>query len=139
MSTSPLLTSNSDSWSTPETLLNELRQEFGEFDLDPCATPHNAIAKRYFTFGENGLLQDWRGLVFMNPPYGRNIYQWVFKAYQSSLEGATVICLLPSRTDTQWFHDYVLKGEVRFIRGRLKFSGSKENAPFPSLIVIFRG
>jgi len=74
----------------------------------------------------------------MNPPYGRVIGQWVKKAYESSLDGATVVCLLPARTDTSWWHDYCMKGEIRFVRGRLKFGGARGNAPFPSAVVIFR-
>lgn len=73
----------------------------------------------------------------MNPPYGRNIGKWVEKAYKSSLDGATVVCLLPVRTDTAWWHDYCMRGVVMFLRGRLKFSGAKNNAPFPSAIVVF--
>jgi len=74
----------------------------------------------------------------MNPPYGREIRQWVKKAYESALGGATVVCLLPARTDTSWWHDYCMKGEIRFIRGRLKFGDARENAPFPSAVVIFK-
>ena len=73
----------------------------------------------------------------MNPPYGREIGKWMRKAYESSLYGATVVCLVPARTDTAWWHDYAMKGEVEFVRGRLKFGGSKASAPFPSAIVTF--
>jgi hypothetical protein len=76
----------------------------------------------------------------MNPPYGREIGKWIKKAYEESLNGCTVVCLLPSRTDTRWFWDYILgKAEIRFIKGRLKFGGHKNAAPFPSMIVIYRG
>lgn len=75
----------------------------------------------------------------MNPPYGREICKWMQKAYESSLSGATVVCLVPARTDTKWFHDFAMMGEIRFIKGRLKFGGSKNSAPFPSAVVIFRG
>ena len=87
---------------------------------------------------DNALTQEWNGTCWMNPPYGREISKWVEKAYESALNGATVVCLLPSRTDTKWFHEYCLKSmNIRFIKGRLKFGGSKSNAPFPSMVVIF--
>ena len=74
----------------------------------------------------------------MNPPYGRTIARWVRKAYESSMSGATVVCLLPARTDTKWWHNYVMRGEIRLIRGRLRFGNSKNSAPFPSAVVVFR-
>ncbi len=86
----------------------------------------------------DGLALTWLGTCWMNPPYGRKIGQWVRKAYESSLLGATVVCLLPARTDTAWWHDYVVKGEIRFLRGRLKFGGQKNSAPFPSAVVVYR-
>ena len=73
----------------------------------------------------------------MNPPYGREIGAWMKKAYESSLQGAMVVCLVPARTDTKWWHDYAIKGEIEFIRGRLKFGKSKNSAPFPSAVVVF--
>lgn len=135
-----LFTSNSCEWETPQDLYNQLDKEFS-FILDPCATRENAKCPVYFTVEDDGLKQDWHeyGRVFMNPPYGREIGKWVRKAYEESLKGATVVCLLPSRTDTAWFQDYCMKGELRFIRGRLKFGGSTNSAPFPSMIVVFRG
>jgi phage N-6-adenine-methyltransferase len=114
-----------------------MAQEFA-FDVDVCALPENAKVGRYFTPQENGLAQEWRGVCWMNPPYGRGIGAWVRKAYESAQDGATVVCLLPARTDTAWFHDYCQRGEIRFLRGRLKFGGSKNSAPFPSMVVIFR-
>ncbi len=124
-------------WATPQPFFDELEREFGEFDLDPCATPENAKCPQFFTQADDGLSQKWGGKVFMNPPYGREIGKWVEKAYQESLGGAKVICLLPARTDTRWFHDYCLKGEIRFLKGRLKFGDMTNSAPFPSMIVIF--
>ena len=125
-------------WSTPQGVFNNLDDEFG-FTLDPCATHENAKCKKYFTQAEDGLKQDWgTEKVFMNPPYGRVIGGWMKKAYESSLNGATVVCLIPARTDTRWFHEYAIKGEVRAIKGRLKFGDAKNSAPFPSAIVIFR-
>jgi hypothetical protein len=87
----------------------------------------------------DGLQQKWKGVCWMNPPYGKEIKKWMKKAYESSLEGATVVCLVPSRTDTKWWHEYAMKGEIEFIKGRLKFGGSKNSAPFPSAVVVFKG
>ncbi len=130
--------SNTSEWSTPQATFDALDAEF-HFTLDPCASAENAKCERYFTKEDDGLAQTWEGSCFMNPPYGREIGKWVRKAYESSLEGATVVCLLPARTDTAWWHDYVMKSnDIRFIRGRLRFSGSKVNAPFPNAIVVFR-
>ncbi|MBW2662908.1 MAG: adenine methyltransferase [Deltaproteobacteria bacterium] len=125
-------------WSTPQGVFDNLDDEFG-FTLDPCATHENAKCKKYFTQTEDGLKQDWgTEKVFMNPPYGRVIGGWMKKAYESSLNGATVVCLIPAKTDTRWFHEYAIKGEIRVIKGRLKFGDAKNSAPFPSAIVIFR-
>lgn len=128
--------SKTDLWSTPQDFFNKLDDEFG-FTLDPCATPENAKCDKYFTIEDDGLAQDWSGeRVFMNPPYGREIGKWVKKASESN---TLVVCLVPARTDTRWWHDYVIGGgaEVRFIKGRLKFGGSSNSAPFPSAVVIF--
>jgi len=114
-----------------------LHAEF-RFDLDVCATAENARCARFFTKAQDGLAQDWTGnTVFMNPPYGLTIARWIEKA--SGIERGVVVCLLPARTDTAWFHDFIYKrAEIRFIRGRLRFSRSRNSAPFPSMIVIFR-
>lgn len=138
MNNEVMFSSRSDEWETPQWLFDQLYTEFG-FSLDVCATADNAKCERYYTKAEDGLAQDWSGVCWMNPPYGREISRWIEKAYESSLGGATVVCLLPSRTDTKWWHEYVMRGEVRFLRGRLKFGGSKNSAPFPSAVVIFRG
>lgn len=124
-------------WETPQDFFDALDREFN-FEVDVCALPENTKCVRFYSPAENGLLQIWKGVCWMNPPYGREIGPWVRKAYESSLAGATVVCLLPARTDTKWWHDYVEKGERRFIKGRLKFGGMKDNAPFPNVIVIFR-
>ena len=129
--------SKTDLWSTPQDLYDKLNEEFN-FTLDPCATAENHKTDKYFTKEDDGLLQDWSNeRVFMNPPYGREIGKWVKKACESN---TLVVCLLPARTDTRWWHDYVIAKacEVRFIKGRLKFGGSRNSAPFPSAIVIFR-
>ena len=126
--------SKTDSWETPDSFFKKLDREF-HFTLDVCATAENAKCKRFFSLEDNGLEQIWNGVCWMNPPYGRQIGKWLKKAYESKTK---VVCLVPARTDTAWWHDYVLKfGVVRFIRGRLKFVGAKSNAPFPSAIVIF--
>lgn len=130
--------SASDKWATPQATFDKLHAEFG-FELDVCALPENAKCQNFFTPDQDGLAQDWRGVCWMNPPYGRGISRWVRKAYESAKAGAIVVALVPARTDTAWWHDYVAKGEVRFLRGRLKFGGAKFSAPFPSAVVIFRG
>jgi phage N-6-adenine-methyltransferase len=134
--------SKTNEWATPRPLFDELCAEFG-FTLDPCATPENAKCRKYFTKEQDGLSQCWcNETVFMNPPYGREIGKWVRKAYETSQKGATVVCLIPARTDTAYWHDYAMKGEVRFIRGRVYFEQMGKAlcpAPFPSAIVIFRG
>ena len=130
--------SKTDLWSTPQEFFNGLNQEFG-FNLDPCATPNNAKCENFFTVVEDGLVMSWgQSVVFMNPPYGREISKWMEKAFRSSLNGATVVCLVPARTDTRWWHDYAMKGEVRLLKGRLKFGVAENSAPFPSAVVVFR-
>ena len=132
-----LFTSQTDNWETPQALFDKLNDEF-HFDLDVCASLANAKCKKFYTKEQDGLNQEWTGVCWMNPPYGKEIGKWLKKAYESSINGATVVCLIPSRTDTAWWHDYVMKGTIRFIRGRLKFGNSKNSAPFPSAIVIFQ-
>ena len=131
--------SKSNEWSTPQYLFDKLDREFS-FTLDPCATDGNAKCDKYFTVDDDGLIQDWSNdIVFMNPPYGREIKHWVQKAYEESLKGATVVCLIPARTDTIYWHDYIFgkASDIRFLRGRLKFGDSKNSAPFPSAIVVY--
>ncbi len=134
-----LFSSQKTQWETPGWLFNELDREFG-FNLDVCATEENAKCAMYFSPEDDGLSQDWMGLTcFMNPPYGRGIGEWIKKAYEENLKGATVVCLLPARTDTRWFHNYIYgKAEIRFLRGRLKFVGAKNSAPFPSMVTVSR-
>jgi len=128
--------SATDLWSTPQDFFDEQNAIYG-FTLDVCATADNAKCARYFTEADNGLEQPWHGACWMNPPYGRAIGLWMRKAYESHLTGATVVCLVPSRTDTRWWHDYAMKGQIEFIRGRLKFGDAKNSAPFPSALVVF--
>tara|TARA_R100000664_G_scaffold10429_2_gene17232 strand:+ start:632 stop:1147 length:516 start_codon:yes stop_codon:yes gene_type:complete len=135
-------TSKKDDWETPQALFDKLNNIY-KFTLDPCATHENAKCKKYYTKEDNGLSKDWGGeIVFMNPPYGRDIKIWVRKAYQESLNGATVVCLIPARTDTSYWHDYIFPNakNIEFLRGRLKFEvngAAKDPAPFPSAIIIF--
>jgi len=137
MNAAAMFSSRSDDWETPQELFDELNNEFS-FDLDVCATEENTKCQRFYTKEVNGLKQCWEGTCWMNPPYGRAIIDWVKKAYESALAGAIVVCLVPARTDTRWWHDYCMKGEIRFIRGRLKFGGCKNSAPFPSAVVVFK-
>lgn len=133
-----LFSSKSDEWSTPQYLFNMLDNEF-HFTLDPCATRENAKCKLYYTISENGLEKSWAGnRVFCNPPYSQ-IKKWVKKCAEEAQKGVTVVMLIPARTDTTWFHDYIYKkAEIHFIKGRLWFGDSKNSAPFPSMIVIWR-
>lgn len=141
MNTSVMFSSKSDEWETPIDVFNRLNEEF-DFDLEPCADENNHKCDRYFTKKQNGLIQNWGGgsKVFCNPPYGKEISAWVRKCSdESKKENTVVVMLIPARTDTKWFHDYIYqKAEVRFLKGRLKFGGSKNNAPFPSMVVVFK-
>lgn len=133
-----MYTSKSCVWETPQDLFDKLDDEF-HFSLDACALPENAKCAVYYTPEQDGLAQPWNGVVWCNPPYGRGVDKWVRKAYESARRGATVVMLLFARTDTKWFHDWVYgKAELRFIRGRLRFGGSTQNAPFPSMLCVFR-
>ena len=135
-----MFSSKTDLWSTPNDFFDKLNDEF-HFTLDPCSTHENAKCYKHFTEEENGLLQDWGNeVVFCNPPYGRQIKYWVKKAYEESQkDNTTVVMLIPARTDTIYFHEYIYhKAEIRFIKGRLKFGNAKNSAPFPSMVVIFK-
>lgn len=128
--------SEKETWETPQSLFDKYNSQY-HFTLDVCATAENAKCPRFFTKEEDGLSQEWKGVCWMNPPYGRTIGLWLRKAWKSAQSGATVVCLVPARTDTAWWHDYATKGAIEFIRGRLKFSGHTNPAPFPSAIVVF--
>jgi site-specific DNA-methyltransferase (adenine-specific) len=134
-----LLESGRDDWETPQELFDELDREFG-FTLDPCATAENAKCAKYHTPSEDGLARDWTGeTVFCNPPYGRRQDAWVRKCREHGAGGGVAVMLIPARTDTARFHDLILgNAEIRFLRGRLKFGGAKDSAPFPSMVVVFR-
>ena len=134
-----LFSSKTDMWETPKWLFDELDNEF-HFELDVCATVENAKCLSFYTKEQDGLTLPWTGVCWCNPPYGKEIGKWVEKAHRSATEGATVVMLVPSRTDTKWFHEFAYKkAEIRFIKGRLKFGDSKNSAPFPSMILIFGG
>lgn len=134
-----LFSSKETIWETPQNFFDGLNNEF-HFDIDVAALPENAKCRKFYTPADDGLNQPWIGNVWCNPPYGRGIGDWVKKASESARGGATVVMLIPARTDTKWFHEYIYnKAEIRFVPGRLKFGGSKNSAPFPSMVVIFRG
>lgn len=139
MDTSLMFSSKTDKWATPQDFFDEINREFG-FSLDVCALPENAKTTRYYTPEQDGLTQPWEGVVWCNPPYGRQIGKWVERAALAAKSGAVVVMLLPARTDTKWFHEYIYgKAEIRFVRGRLRFGGAANPAPFPSMVVVFRG
>lgn len=141
MNTDVMFSSATDNWSTPQDFFDKLNDEF-HFTLDVCADENNHKCEHYYTKEIDGLSRPWIGTIWCNPPYGRKIGEWVRHAYFSSHIGsATVVMLLPARTDTRWFHDYIYNKsntEIRFIKGRLKFGECKNSAPFPSMVVIFR-
>ena len=128
-------------WRTPQGVYDKLNEEF-HFDFDPCpANPtvwmNSGVSLFHPTF--DGLSVPWGQSTFCNPPYGREVGKWIKKGWQESLLGKTVVLLVAARTDTAWWHDYCLKGEIRFIRGRLRFDDQKNSAPFPSAIIVFKG
>ena len=137
MNTELMFSSKTDLWATPQDFFNKLNDEF-KFTLDPCANEQNHKCEKYYTKEDDGLKQSWDNeIVFCNPPYWREIKNRVEKWAKS--RGGVIVMLLPARTDTAWFHDYIYKkSEIRFIRWRLKFGDSKNAAPFPSMVVIFR-
>lgn len=138
MNTDLMFSSATDMWATPQDFFDKLHAHF-RFETDVCAIPSNAKCANFYTPEDDGLRQEWKGVCWMNPPYGRAIGSWVEKAYRDAKKnGATVVCLLPARVDTRWWHDYCAKGEVYFVKGRLKFGDSRDSAPFPSAVVVFR-
>jgi len=142
--------SKSDEWETPKDLFDELNKEFN-FTLDPCCTKENAKCKNNYTKNDDGLSKSWKNeIVFVNPPYGRKIGKWIKKSYEESLNGNIIVLLIPARTDTLYWHNYIFnKAEIVFIKGRLKFinrslpsyneNGKLSPAPFPSAIIIYNG
>ena len=124
-----------DRWATPQELFSELDREFG-FELDVCALPENAKCRHYYSPDDDGLSQPWQGVCWMNPPYNA-LSRWVDKAARSADEGATVVSLLPAATETGWWWDHCRHAEIRFLRGRIRFSDAATAAPFASAIVVF--
>jgi phage N-6-adenine-methyltransferase len=136
-----MFSSKSTEWETPRDFYERLNQEY-DFSLDPCCTKETAKCENYFTEEDDGLSKSWAGhRTFMNPPYGRAIKKWIEKAYEEGKKpNTTVVCLIPARTDTKYWHKYCMKAcEIYFVKGRLKFGNSKNAAPFPSAVVVFRG
>ena len=135
-----MFSSATNEWSTPDSFFRKLDMRFN-FTLDPCADEQNHKCDKYYTEKDDGLSKSWAGeVVFCNPPYGREIMKWIKKAYEESQSpNTTVVMLIPSRTDTSYWHDYVMRAsEIIFVRGRLKFGNSKNSAPFPSAVVVFK-
>ena len=137
-----MFSSEKNDWETPQDFYDKLNLKYS-FTLDPCASHVTAKCKKYFTVEDDGLAKSWRGeVVFMNPPYGRGIEKWIQKAFDESRKSGpatVVVCLVPARTDTKYWHDYCMKAhEIYFVKGRLKFGDSKNSAPFPSAVVVFR-
>jgi site-specific DNA-methyltransferase (adenine-specific) len=137
-----MFSSKDMTWETPKEVFQELDKEFN-FTLDPCCSKETAKCDKYYTPQENGLIQDWsKDVVYVNPPYGREIVDWVRKSAEEASKGAVIVMLIPARTDTRWFHDYIYnKAEIRFLKGRIKFlqgGKQKDAAPFPTMLVIFK-
>lgn len=133
-----LFTSTKDDWATPDWFFEKLDAMFG-FTLDACASAENAKCQKYFSKTQDGLAQRWRGKVFCNPPYSQ-VADWMQKAFEESQRGAVVVCLVPARTCTQWWHNWVEgKADVVFVEGRLRFGNAKNPAPFPSAVVVYTG
>ena len=138
MNTDLMFSSATDNWATPQEFFDKLDAVFN-FQTDVCASTENAKCPKFYDKTENGLAQEWNGVCWMNPPYGKPIGEWMRKAYESARRnGATVVCLVPARTDTKWWHDTAALGEVFFVPGRLKFGSAKNSAPFPCAVVVFR-
>jgi phage N-6-adenine-methyltransferase len=143
-----LYSSDKEDWETPQALFDKLNKEF-HFNMDAAANEHNAKCPMFFDKDDDGLKMNWleyappdgrQAVIFLNPPYGKAIGQWMKKAYTESTKGCTVVCLVHARTDTKWFQDFVLPyaAEIRFIRGRVKFGDGKQSSPFPSCLVIYK-
>lgn len=140
--------SEKQDWATPQKFFDEMNAKYGPFDLDVCATEENKKCDIYYSPDISGLTHPWAGMVdshfipkcWMNPPYGRGLGDWIKKAYDESQKGCFVVALLPARTDTRYFHEYIYNKPgvtIEFLRGRLKFGDAKNSAPFPSMIVVF--
>jgi phage N-6-adenine-methyltransferase len=140
--TKVMFSSKTGNWATPQAFFDRLNKQFGGFTLDPCADSTNAKCHTFFTASDNGLDQDWTGHnVFVNPPYGRGIDKWIQKGFKEAQgKNTKVVMLIPARTDTKYWHEYVMKAkEIYLVKGRLKFGASNNAAPFPSAVVVFDG
>ena len=135
-----MFSSKSNEWSTPQNLFDKLNNKY-HFTLDPCSTVENHKCDKFYTIEDDGLIKDWSNeTVFVNPPYGRELYKWVKKCYEEGLNGTKIVLLIPSRTDTKYFHEFLYNKnnvKIEFIKGRLKFGDSNNSAPFPSLLAYF--
>jgi phage N-6-adenine-methyltransferase len=135
-----MFSSKSGSWATPQEFYNKLNLKLGPFTLDACATMHNAKCTNFFSPEQDGLSKDWYGHnVFVNPPYGRGIEAWIRKSFEESQKNRTrVVMLIPARTDTKYWHEYVMRADaIYFVKGRLKFGDAENCAPFPSAVIVF--
>jgi site-specific DNA-methyltransferase (adenine-specific) len=135
-----MFSSKTGEWSTPQDFFDKLDWRFGPFTLDPCATQSSHKCKQYYTEADDGLSKNWEGnTIFINPPYGRGIDKWIEKGYlEGNKPGTKVVMLIPARTDTKYWHKYVMRAsELYFVKGRLKFGDSSNSAPFPSAVVVF--
>ena len=134
-----MFSSKSDEWETPQSFFNKLNNIY-KFTLDPCSTPESAKCEKYYTLEDDGLSKSWKNeTVFVNPPYGK-IKDWVKKAHDESINnGAVGVMLIPARTDTRYWHNYIMEDaeSIYFVKGRLKFGSSQNSAPFPSAVVVF--
>ena len=136
-----MFSSKSNEWATPQSFFDKLNGIFGPFTLDAAASADNYKVANYYTEADDSLSQDWSGnSVFLNPPYGRALKDWVKKGYEEGQKDNTmVVMLIPARTDTKYWHEWVMKAdEIRFVRGRIKFGDGTNSAPFPSAVVVFR-
>jgi len=138
-----MMSSKKMDWQTPQAFFDKLNQEFN-FTLDPATNGTNALCSKFFTEAQDALAQSWQGeTCYVNPPYGRVLKNWIRKAYEESKDpNTTVVMLIPARTDTKYWHEYVMQAsEIRFVQGRLKFGGGQTDdpAPFPSAVVVFKG
>ncbi len=139
-----LYSSKHDDWGTPQVLFDRLHEIY-DFQLDAAASPRNAKCPRFFTTKDDALTKSWLEYqrIWLNPPYGRNIGDWMKKAFEESRRGALVVCLVHARTDTRWWHNWVeSKAQVTFLKGRLKFTRGEnseiaQSAPFPSVLVVY--
>lgn len=135
-----MFSSKSNEWATPQDLFDKLNNKY-HFTLDPCSTIENHKCEKFYTIEDDGLIKDWSNdIVFVNPPYDRELYKWVKKCYEESLKGTKIVLLIPSRTDTKYFHEFLYNKnnvKIEFIKGRLKFGNSHNSAPFPSLLAYF--